>query len=84
MRQQQGDGNTARKGRRHRNDRCEEFHTENAEDTRSAAEEEIVAPRQARAVLSVALGTFLCIANLANHRSPRLFSDALPVTRCFA
>ena len=26
----------------------------------------------------------ICIANLANHRSPRLFSDALPVTRCFA
>ena len=26
----------------------------------------------------------ICIANLANHRSLRLFSDALPVTRCFA
>ena len=26
----------------------------------------------------------ICIANLANHRSPRLFSDALPVTRCLA
>jgi hypothetical protein len=26
----------------------------------------------------------ICIANLANHRGPRLFSDALPVTRCFA
>ena len=26
----------------------------------------------------------ICIANLANHRSPRLFSDELPVTRCFA
>jgi hypothetical protein len=26
----------------------------------------------------------LCIANLANHRSPRLFSDALLVTRCSA
>jgi hypothetical protein len=26
----------------------------------------------------------ICIANLANHSSPRLFSDALPVTRCFA
>ena len=24
------------------------------------------------------------LLNLVNHRSPRLFSDALPVTRCFA
>jgi hypothetical protein len=28
--------------------------------------------------------TVICIANLANHRSPRSFSDALPVTHCFA
>jgi hypothetical protein len=30
------------------------------------------------------MATVICIANLANHRSPRLFSDALPVTHCFA
>ena len=50
MRRQSSDGNTGRKARSDRSDKQMEFHTENSEDTRSAAEEEIAAPREAHSV----------------------------------
>ena len=39
------------------------------------------APHHLRALRASA---YICVANLANHRSPGLFSDALAVTRRFA